>query len=260
MSQLLSRHVHLLSQDKVKDEDIEEAKNSMLNILGEVTDRITILRRIWMRQRQDVEVQVRYYVNGLFQDYYKVSSSLVLHLEDAYSDWDSDDEWGSDDASGEDAGHGQGAAVHTDDQQQVAVSQARSGSRNIAGPEQRSQVPRQIQQTRTQTAENNPPVGDEDEHNARGIDENEQEGEGENEQEGEGEGEQEGAGEQEDGGEGEGVGNGDEQGDAGEGEDREDKPKDEDENDDRVEEQEDQGQDDEDNNNADDGEGEEDQY
>jgi len=80
VSQLLSRHVHLLSQDKVKDEDIEEAKNSMLNILGEVTDRITILRRIWMRQRQDVEVQVRYYVNGLFQDYYKVSSSLVLHL------------------------------------------------------------------------------------------------------------------------------------------------------------------------------------
>ncbi|KIK63515.1 hypothetical protein GYMLUDRAFT_469088 [Collybiopsis luxurians FD-317 M1] len=72
VSVLLSRHIYLMSQATVKDEDIEEAIYTMNNIVGVVFNRISDLRRIWRRQRQDVDVQIRYYVNGLFQDYYKV--------------------------------------------------------------------------------------------------------------------------------------------------------------------------------------------
>jgi len=144
VSHLLSRQVHFMSQDRVKDEDIEEAKDTMRNILDIVRDRINNLRHIWRRQRLDVDVQIRYYVNGLFQDYYKAHlADFRTDSEDEYSDWDSDDEWGSDD--GEDAGGEQGAAVHTDEQQ-VAVTQGRSGSSNLAGPEQNPRVPKQVQQ------------------------------------------------------------------------------------------------------------------
>ena len=61
-----------MSKTSVKAEDIDEAKATLLSILEVVNDRIEVLRRIWRRQRQDVDVQIRYYVNGLFQDYYKV--------------------------------------------------------------------------------------------------------------------------------------------------------------------------------------------
>ena len=40
------------------------------------------LKAIWRRQRIDLEVQVRYYANGMFEDYYKVGrSNLKLHVE-----------------------------------------------------------------------------------------------------------------------------------------------------------------------------------
>ncbi len=70
-----------MSQDRVKDEDIEEAKDTMRNILDIVRDRINNLRHIWRRQRLDVDVQIRYYVNGLFQDYYKVSRALKFRVK-----------------------------------------------------------------------------------------------------------------------------------------------------------------------------------
>ena len=69
---MLSRHIHLMSQTSAQIEDIEEAKAIMLSILDVVHERINDLRRIWRRQRQDVDVQIRYYVNGLFQGFYKV--------------------------------------------------------------------------------------------------------------------------------------------------------------------------------------------
>lgn len=67
-----------MTQEQIKDEDIEEAKDTMRNILDVVTNRINKLRHIWRRQRKDVDVQIRYYVNGLFQNYYKASITLVL--------------------------------------------------------------------------------------------------------------------------------------------------------------------------------------
>ncbi len=70
-----------MSQDRVKDEDIEEAKDTMRNILDIVRDRINNLRHIWRRQRLDVDVQIRYYVNGLFKDYYKVSRALKFRVK-----------------------------------------------------------------------------------------------------------------------------------------------------------------------------------
>lgn len=87
LSILLSRHIYLMSQKTVKDEDIEEATTTMSNILEVVRDRISDLRRIWRRQRQDVDVQIRYYVNGLFQDFYKVSVHLDLHQFKAKRDF-----------------------------------------------------------------------------------------------------------------------------------------------------------------------------
>ncbi|KLO11793.1 hypothetical protein SCHPADRAFT_891325 [Schizopora paradoxa] len=98
LSHVLARHIHVMSEEEVKVEDIEEAKNTMRNILDVVTYRIIKLRHIWRRQRKDVDVQIRYYVNGLFQDYYKAHlKEFETDSEegDKFSDWDSEDEWNS---------------------------------------------------------------------------------------------------------------------------------------------------------------------
>ncbi|KAI5119442.1 hypothetical protein M0805_008381 [Coniferiporia weirii] len=98
---LLSRHVSVLSdQEKALDEeDAEDMLGSMENLVEVVKTRITDLRRIWRRQRIDVDTQMRYYANGLFEDYYKKSrSDFETGNEDGdYSEWDSEDEWDSDD-------------------------------------------------------------------------------------------------------------------------------------------------------------------
>ena len=61
-----------MSKASVKAEDIDESKATMRNILDVVDNRIVDLIRIWRRQRQEVDIQMRYYVNGLFQAYYNV--------------------------------------------------------------------------------------------------------------------------------------------------------------------------------------------
>lgn len=72
-----------MSQDTVDDDYFEYAKYTMLSILYVVYERIRNLRHIWRRQRKDVLVEIRYYVNGLFQGYYKVRISLALYYERA---------------------------------------------------------------------------------------------------------------------------------------------------------------------------------
>ena len=39
--------------------------------------RIEDLKMIWRRQRIDVDTQIRYYANGLLEDYYKVGCFLI---------------------------------------------------------------------------------------------------------------------------------------------------------------------------------------
>ncbi len=63
-------------------------------------------------------------------------------------------------------------------EQQVAVSQARSGSSNSAGPEQSSRVPKQIQQTQIRAAESYSPADDAEGHNTHATDMGVQEVEG----------------------------------------------------------------------------------
>lgn len=66
----------MLSQATVSDEDVDEAINAMDTLVEVVHYRIDELRLIWRRQRMDVNVQIRYYANGLLEGYYKVISNL----------------------------------------------------------------------------------------------------------------------------------------------------------------------------------------
>ena len=61
-----------MSKQDVSQEAVEEAIWSVTVLLDAMRDRITDLKIIWRRQRMDVDTQVRYYANGLLEDYYKV--------------------------------------------------------------------------------------------------------------------------------------------------------------------------------------------
>jgi hypothetical protein len=56
----------------VSQEAVEDAISSVTVLLEAMRGRITDLKMIWRRQRMDVDTQVRYYANGLLEDYYRV--------------------------------------------------------------------------------------------------------------------------------------------------------------------------------------------
>ena len=58
-------------------EDVEEAIRAANILLHVISDRIVDLKAIWRRQRIDVEMQVRYYANGLFEGFYKVRRAIT---------------------------------------------------------------------------------------------------------------------------------------------------------------------------------------
>src|SRR6266403_2519166 len=71
-SLLISRHLWLMSKRDVSQETVEEATWSVIVLLEAMRGRITDLKMIWRRQRMDVDTQIRYYANGLLEDYYRV--------------------------------------------------------------------------------------------------------------------------------------------------------------------------------------------
>lgn len=71
-SLLVSRHLWLMSKPDVSPEVVEEATWSILVLLEAMRGRIEELKMIWRRQRMDVDTQIRYYSNGLLEDYYRV--------------------------------------------------------------------------------------------------------------------------------------------------------------------------------------------
>ena len=56
----------------MSQEAVEEATSSVSVLLEAMRERIGDLKMIWRRQRMDVDTQVRYYANGLLEDYYRV--------------------------------------------------------------------------------------------------------------------------------------------------------------------------------------------
>ncbi|EJD06690.1 uncharacterized protein FOMMEDRAFT_17172 [Fomitiporia mediterranea MF3/22] len=149
VSLILSRHVHMLSQAKVTDEDVEESISTIQTLIEVAHDRIDDLRVIWRRQRTDVDVQIRYYSNGLFQDYFKANRmDFETDSEDEdLSEWDSEDEWGSEDDAEEQHEHAADgkAPVASTVQERSLPSQRENASpaaevnveRNIESPSQR---------------------------------------------------------------------------------------------------------------------------
>ena len=61
-----------MSKRDVSQEAVDEATWSVSVLLEAMRGRITDLKMIWRRQRMDVDTQVRYYSNGLLEDYYRV--------------------------------------------------------------------------------------------------------------------------------------------------------------------------------------------
>lgn len=122
---LLLRHHALLTKGTTSEAVTEEAISAVNILLDVVESRVAELKAIWRRQRIDLEIQVRYYANGMFEDYYKVrathpasftrvqTSNLCFqkYLKDnldrqelslpVTDDWDDDDEWASEEEGGE---------------------------------------------------------------------------------------------------------------------------------------------------------------
>jgi hypothetical protein len=71
-SLLISRHLWLMSKPDVSPEVVEEATSSVTVLLEGMRERIGDLKMIWRRHRMDVDTQIRYYANGLLEDYYRV--------------------------------------------------------------------------------------------------------------------------------------------------------------------------------------------
>ena len=61
-----------MSKRDVSQESVDEATSSVSVLLEAMRERIRELKTIWRRQRMDVDTQIRYYANGLLQDYYRV--------------------------------------------------------------------------------------------------------------------------------------------------------------------------------------------
>ena len=61
-----------MGKPNVSSEVVEEATSSVMVLVEAMRGRIADLKMIWRRQRIDVDTQIRYYANGMLEDYYKV--------------------------------------------------------------------------------------------------------------------------------------------------------------------------------------------
>jgi hypothetical protein len=61
-----------MNKPNVSREAMEDATWSVVVLLDAMRERMKELKIIWRRQRTDVDTQVRYYSNGLLQNYYRV--------------------------------------------------------------------------------------------------------------------------------------------------------------------------------------------
>jgi hypothetical protein len=66
-----------MSKPDVSSEDVEEATSSIMVLIEAIGERIAELKIIWRHQRADVDTQIRYYANGMFEDYYRVRSFVI---------------------------------------------------------------------------------------------------------------------------------------------------------------------------------------
>jgi hypothetical protein len=110
-----------MGKPDLSPEVVEEAASSVIVLLEAMRERIADLKMIWRRQRMEVDTQIRYYANGLLEDYYRVSE-MLSHLSGTVlkvlliccqkyrkeefdtdletfeeSEWGSEDEWDSED-------------------------------------------------------------------------------------------------------------------------------------------------------------------
>ncbi|EJD06689.1 uncharacterized protein FOMMEDRAFT_17171 [Fomitiporia mediterranea MF3/22] len=97
VSLILDHHIRMLGQEDVTAENIEEAISTIDALCKIAISRIHDLWHIWRRQRFDVNVQIHYYVNGLFQAYYEENRSdfQTSSLGVPKDGWNSKDNAGS---------------------------------------------------------------------------------------------------------------------------------------------------------------------
>ena len=76
-----------MGKPNVSSDAVEEATSSVSVLVEAMRGRIADLKMIWRRQRMDVDTQIRYYANGLLEDYYRVGCfpicqavSTTVHL------------------------------------------------------------------------------------------------------------------------------------------------------------------------------------
>jgi hypothetical protein len=68
-----------MSKPNVTSDVVDEATSTMLVLSDTMRERIAELKNIWRRQRMDVDTQIRYYANGLLEDYYRVKCFSIFH-------------------------------------------------------------------------------------------------------------------------------------------------------------------------------------
>ena len=111
-----------MSKPDVSQEVVDEATSSITVLLEAMRRRIMDLKMIWRRQRMDVDTQIRYYANGLLEDYYRVRCFPISQIRcwkflicrqkyrkeefdtdlesfGEESEWGSEDEWSSEDGA-----------------------------------------------------------------------------------------------------------------------------------------------------------------
>ncbi|KAI0308822.1 hypothetical protein OF83DRAFT_1180329 [Amylostereum chailletii] len=91
LATLLEHHLEVLGRSELNLADIEAAASELKVVFNIYDDRVCELKRIWRRQRVDLDKQMRYYANGMFEDYYKkfnggVHSDKARRDEDINSD------------------------------------------------------------------------------------------------------------------------------------------------------------------------------
>jgi hypothetical protein len=68
-----------MGKPDVTSDAVDEATSTMLVLSDTMRERIAELKNIWRRQRMDVDTQIRYYANGLLEDYYRVRYFFICH-------------------------------------------------------------------------------------------------------------------------------------------------------------------------------------
>ena len=80
---LITHHLDMFKQNRNwPSKETEAAISSMHTLIEAFRIRLCDLRRIWRGQGHDVRKMMRYYANGMFENYFKVPSFKLFYERD----------------------------------------------------------------------------------------------------------------------------------------------------------------------------------